>query len=273
VAALALERGLALLRPQKVGDEETVAALRELAPDLGVVVAYGQFIPRTVRELPGRGYLIDAHASLLPKFRGAAPIARAVLAGETRTGISVMRIDREMDAGPVALVRELEIGADETTGELELRLAALAAEAIADAADRVARGELEWTEQNADRATFAPKLDRDEARLDFDLPAAELALQVRGFAPRPGAHTMLGGEPLRILAAVASSEPVDRAAGRVQVLVSGHSDADDPPLRIATGDGWLVPLRLQRAGGKPLDVATFLRGRPVEDGSLLGEPA
>jgi methionyl-tRNA formyltransferase len=269
VSACALGRELPLLRPERVGDAATVEALRRYAPDVGVVVAYGQFIPKQVRELPTHGYLLNAHASLLPKLRGAAPIARAILAGETRTGISVMRIEREMDAGAVALVRELEIGPDETTGELEVRLGALAADAIAEALEQVVAGTLRWTEQDHARATEAPKLERADAALDWREPAAALVLRVRACAPRPGATTSLDGERLRILAARAVAGPSELPAGTVRL----DPDQREAPLWVATGDGWLVPLRLQRAGGKALATADFLRGRAIADGTRLGQPA
>ena len=266
VSACAIAHDLPLLRPEKVGDASTLEALRELAPDVGVVVAYGQFIPRKLRELPRRGYLLNAHASLLPRLRGAAPIARAVLAGETRTGISVMRIEREMDAGAVALVRELAIGPEETTGELEERIAALAADAIAESLEQVVAGTLRWTPQDHAQATEAPRLERHEAVLDWRQPAAVLARRVRALAPKPGASTTLAGEVLRILAARIDAAPVDREPATVSLRPNDH----ETPLRIATGAGWLIPLRLQRAGGKPLAPPDFLRGRPIEDRTRLG---
>jgi methionyl-tRNA formyltransferase len=177
-----------------------------------------------------------------------------------------MRIEREMDAGAVALVRELEIGPDETTGELEQRIAALAADAIAEALEQVAAGTLRWAEQDHARATGAPRLTRDDAVLDWNEPAAQLARRVRALAPRPGASTQLAGEALRILAARVDARPTDRSPATV-TLDPGEPET---PLRIATAEGWLIPLRLQRAGGKPLATADFLRGRPIEDGSRLG---
>lgn len=265
VAALAQERGLPLLRPDKVGAPDVVEALRGFAPDLGVVVAFGQFLPRKVRELPARGYLINAHASLLPRHRGAAPIARAILAGDEETGISVMRVEREMDAGPVALVRRTPIGPRETAGELTERLAELAAEALAEALDRIAEGRVAWRSQDDARATFAPKIEREDARLDWREPAEALARRVRAMAPRPGAFTTLAGEPLRILAARAEPGPADAPPGTVR----GH----DGHVRVATGRGWLVPEELQRAGGRALPVEAFLRGRPLPDGVRLGDDA
>ncbi|RIK91571.1 MAG: methionyl-tRNA formyltransferase, partial [Proteobacteria bacterium] len=175
VAACAQRAGVPVLRPEKVGEPAVADALRAYAPDLGVVVAFGQFLPRRIRELPRLGYLINAHASLLPRHRGAAPIAHAILAGDAETGISVMRVDREMDAGPTAVVRSTPIGVAETTGELEPRLAALAADAIEEAVALAAAGRIAWTPQDDARATFAPKLGPDDARLDWREPAAALA--------------------------------------------------------------------------------------------------
>jgi methionyl-tRNA formyltransferase len=264
VATRALHAGVPLLRPERVGDAEVVQALRERAPDLGVVVAFGQFLPRAVRELPRLGYLVNAHASLLPRHRGAAPIARAILAGDAETGISVMRVEREMDAGPVALALRVAIGPEETAGELEARLAALAADALAEAVERVAEGDVAWREQDAARATLAPKLGRADAELDWREPAEALARRVRALAPRPGAVLRLGSEPLRVLGArVRAGTPAD-PPGTLRV---GGGE-----LRIATGSGWLVPTRLQRAGGRALETAAFLRGHPIADGARLAAP-
>ncbi len=251
VSAAAQQRGLALVRPERVGAPEVVATLRDTRADLGVVVAFGQFLPRAIRELPRLGYLVNGHASALPRHRGAAPIARALLAGDAETGISVMRVEREMDAGPVALVRTLAIAPDDDAGSLTDRLLA-----------RIADGSVRWTEQDAARATLAPKIDAAELAIDWREPAAAIARRVRAFAPSPGARTGLRGELLRILAARAEPGRTDRAPGAVSVRAG-------LPLRIATGDGWLVPERLQRAGGNPLDVAAFVRGRPISDGEAL----
>jgi methionyl-tRNA formyltransferase len=259
---VARDADVPLLRPERVGDPEVVRALAAHGADLGVVVAYGQFLPRSIRELPALGYLVNAHASLLPRHRGAAPIAHAILAGDRTTGISIMRVEREMDAGPVALQRTLEIGPDENAGELAERLSLVAADAIAEALDRIADGTVTWTPQDDSRATLAPKLDRETARLDWRRSAASLVLHVRAMAPSPGAWTRLGDDTLRVLAARAEAGAAAAPPGTVQTRgVDG--------LRIATGEGWLVPLRLQRAGGKALDVDTYLRGRPIEDGAKL----
>ena len=265
VAEVAERAGVPAWRCERVGDPEFVARLRALDAELGVVVAFGQFLPRAVRELPRAGFLLNAHASLLPRHRGAAPIAHAILAGDTETGISVMRVEREMDAGPVALVERTPIGPEETAGELEERLARLAAEAIAKALALHEAGTLEWHEQDASRATFAPKITVADARLDWREPAEALVRRVRAMAPRPGAWTEWQGERLRILRARALPGPAGEAPGTVR------SAAGDAPLRIATGAGWLAPLVLQRAGGRPLPAADFQRGRGLPDGARLGE--
>lgn len=266
VSEVALHEGIALLRPERVGTPEVQGALRRLAPDLGVVVAFGQFLPKRIRELPALGYLINGHASLLPKGRGAAPIPRAILAGETATGVSVMRIERAMDAGPVALQRELAIEPEETAGELTERVARLTAAAVAEVVDQIAARRVSWTPQDPSRATHAPKVERAEGLLDWGEPAQALARRVRALAPTPGAFTFLGGETLRILAARAVPEACAETPGTAR-------RSEDGALRIATGAGWLELLRVQRAGGKVLDVDTFLRGRPIAEGTRLGRDA
>ncbi len=252
-----------MLTPERVSDAAFVEELRALAVDLGVVVAYGQFLARRVREAPRLGYLVNAHASLLPRFRGAAPIARAILAGDTETGVSLMRVEKEMDAGPIASVRRTAIRPGETAGELEQRLAGLAAELLEEGLETIAAGRVTWQEQDASLATLAPKLTSGEAEIDWKEPAELVARRVRAFAPRPGARTLCRGDLLRILSAEVAGEPTDCAAGTVRRDAGGT-------LRVATGSGWLVPTRLQRAGGRPLAVADFLRGHTIPDGAVLG---
>ena len=266
VAEIALANEIPLLRPDNVNTVPFAEELRGFEPDLGVVVAFGQFVSKRIRELPGLGYLINGHASLLPRYRGAAPIAHAILAGDTETGVSVMRLEREMDAGPVAALRSLSIGPDENTGSLTERLARLSADAVADTVEEIAAGRVTWTPQDDSLATLAPKLERDDARLNFAEPAIALARRVRAMAPKPGAFAMENDRPIRILAASAISGSSDDAPGTARL-------ADDGSLRIATGDGWLIPRILQRPGGRALDVRDFQRGRPIPDGARLGNQA
>jgi len=270
VAERALAAGVPLLRPERVGAEDMVGALRALAPDLGVVVAFGQFLPKSIRELPRLGYSINAHASLLPRYRGAAPIAHALLAGERETGISIMRVEREMDAGAVCLTRRCAIGEGDSCGDLEQRLAELAAEAVAEALDAIAADRAQFVAQDESRATLAPKLSAGEALLDFSRPAAELARRVRALAPKPGATAQLGAERLRILAARAEPGASDLAPGAVERgggALPGAVERGGGALRVATGEGWLVLERLQRAGGRPLSAQEFLRGFALPEGA------
>jgi methionyl-tRNA formyltransferase len=266
VAEIAFASGTALLRPENVNTAEFAEELRAFEPDLGVVVAFGQFISKRIRELPSLGYLINGHASLLPRFRGAAPIPHTILAGDTETGVSVMRLEREMDAGPVAAMRSIAIGPDENAGSLTERLARLTADLVTETVEEIAADRVSWTPQDDSLATLAPKIERDDARLDFSEPAIALARRVRAMAPKPGAFAMEGDRPVRILAAEAVPGSSEDAPGTARI-------ADDGTLRIATGDGWLVPRVLQRAGGRPLDVRDFQRGRPISDGAQLGNRA
>lgn len=265
VAQFAREHGLPLLRPENVNDPSVIAALATAAPDLGIVVAFGQFLPKKIRELPRLGYLINAHASLLPKYRGAAPIQRALIGGEKETGVSVMRVEKEMDTGAVALVQRLAILPDENAEELSTRLSVVAAEAIAEAVQRIASGEINWNAQDAAQASFAPKIEKAETVLDWRRPAIELVNQIRGLAPKPGAVTHWQGEPLRILAAQSIAADVTHAPGTMHY--AGNT------LQIATGAGWLVPTLLQRAGGNAIPTDAFLRGHVLPESGQLGDNA
>ena len=272
VGELALAKDLTLLRPEVIGDSDSLEALQRAKPDLGVVVAFGQFIPKPIRCLPSLGYLINAHASLLPKYRGASPVAQAILDGEKRTGVSIMRVEREMDAGPVALTRSIEIGEEETTGELTDRLAALAAEALLEALDAIAEDQAPWTEQDPALASLAPKIARADGRIDWKRDTATCVRRIHAMAPRPGAFTRLpdegdDGAGLRILRARPYAGSAKDAPQPGQIRLADQPDA--PPLRIGTADGWLVPLEVQRPGGKAMDPAAFLRGYPLQETNLL----
>lgn len=279
VAAVALREGIPLLRPERVGDAESQDGLRAMRPDLGIVVAFGQFLPKEVRTLPSCGYLINAHASLLPKYRGASPIAQAIAEDQSETGVSVMRVEREMDAGPVALVARTPIAWQENTAELSARLSILAATAIAEVVDQIAEGRVHWTEQAADRASVAPKLDKSDALLDLSRNARALACQIHALSPKPGAALTLvspdgaaaAGLSLKIMRAdvIAYEAEATRAGVRPKpgTIERGVDGIEGVALRIATGDGWLVPLVVQRAGGKALSIADFLRGFELARGA------
>jgi methionyl-tRNA formyltransferase len=270
VSAVALREGIPLLRPEKIGDAESAETLRALEPDVGVVVAFGQFLPKKIREMPSFGYLINAHASLLPKYRGASPIAQAILDDEPETGISVMRVEREMDAGAVALVLRTEIAPGENTSELTLRLGVLASRAIADALGAIAAKTIEWTEQDKSLVTVAPKLEKSDSILDFRESARALACRVHALSPKPGGTLTLASDAddgfanvdLKISRAdimpFASTEDSDISVRPTPGFVG--QPTPERPFRIATADGWLLPLVVQRAGGNALPVEDFLRG-------------
>lgn len=254
VKGLATELGLPVRQPAKVGDPDILEWIRGLRADLGVVVAFGQFIPKSVRELPTQG-MINAHASLLPRWRGAAPINWAILEGDARTGISVMRVVKEMDAGDVCLVRETEIRPEENAGELGERLAELAAEALVEAIEEIAAGRAVFRSQDAARVTEAPKIGREFARLDWEEPAERILRRIRAATPRPGADLLLerAGKKLRILQArCASDAGAQRSCGVVRV--------EGGRLLVAAADACVEITRLQVPGRVPVSAAEFLRG-------------
>src|SRR5882672_2603397 len=265
VAAAAKELALPLLQPEKIGDEPALAWLRAARADLAVVAAFGQFIPKGARETPALG-MINAHASLLPRWRGAAPIEWALDAGDRRTGISVMRVVREMDAGDVCLTRELEIGAQETAGELASRLAELAAAALVEAVDALAADRAQFRAQDPAQVTLAPKLDRGFARLDFAQPAERVLRRIRAATPRPGVDVSLvgAGKRLSILRA--------RLGPRNEAAAPGSVRAEDGKLFLACADAWLELVEVRLAGRRALRAKDLLRGFQVADGERAESP-
>jgi methionyl-tRNA formyltransferase len=189
---VALAYGIPILQPQKIRDETFLSAIRGCAPDLGVVAAFGRILPDALLAIPRLG-MINVHASLLPKYRGAAPIHRAVLAGEKETGVSIMRVVTELDAGPTFAMTSTPIGPDETSGEVEARLAGIGAEALIAVVENLAAGRAIETPQDASRATFAPKVTKEESDIAWTAPAEAVHNKVRGLQPWPLASTHLGG--------------------------------------------------------------------------------
>lgn len=251
----ALDRGLPVFQPEKI--RRDFSLLREWAPDLMVVAAYGQILPREVLELPRLG-CINLHASLLPRHRGASPIQAAILAGDPETGITVMAMDEGLDTGDILLKRSVPIGTEETAGSLHDRLAALAAPALLEALDRIANGTLRREAQETALATYAPKLEKHDGRLDWRQPAEALARRVRAMTPWPGATARLNGAILKIHAT--ATAPFEGAPGTV--LAAGLEG-----LVVAAGSGSLVLRELQLEGRRRLAAADFLRGFPVAPGT------
>jgi methionyl-tRNA formyltransferase len=262
VKQLATARGLPVLQPARARDDAFLDALRALAPDLIVVAAYGKLLPRALLELPPYG-CINVHASLLPRHRGAAPIQWAIITGDTTTGITIMAMTEEMDAGDILLQRETAIGAEETGGALGTRLAALGADALVEAIDSLKSGTLRGRPQPPSGITFAPRIEREHCRLDWTRPATELAHRVRAFAPEPSAFTTLGGQMLKVHRAAVAATETPAAPGCVT-----RADADG--IRVPTGEGDLRLLEVQLPGRKRLAAAAFLAGHRLEPGTCLG---
>ena len=260
VKRYAIERGLPVLQPKRARDPELVDALRALAPDVAVVVAYGKILPQAVLDVPRLGCL-NVHGSLLPRYRGAAPVQWAVINGDAETGVTIMRLDAGMDTGPMLLWRALKIGDDETSGALAARLAGIGAEVMAVALGRLKAGALVETPQDDTLATMAPMLRKELGNLDFTWPAERLRNLVRGVDPWPGAHTYLDGELLKVWGA-------RRAPGKGQ---PGEVLGVEPEgLVVACGEGSLSFAELQLAGRKRLPAAAFVAGRPIAPGTRLG---
>lgn len=256
---LAAERaGLQVLQPERPTGDLFLASLRRLDFDLGVVVAYGHILRPGLLMLPPRG-MINVHASLLPRFRGAAPIQHAILAGDATTGVSIMRMEEGLDTGPVLLRLDTAIYDHETSGDLAVRLAALGAKALVTALELLEKGAARPAPQDASAATYAPKIDRDQARLDWSHEATALARQVRAFDPAPGAWTTHQGSPLKLF----GPTPTDARGEPGTVISVGEQ------LVVAAGNGSLAVREVQPAGKSRLAVDAWARGRGIAAGERL----
>ena len=260
VKRLAEAHRLPVLQPERLRDAAFQDALRALAPDLVVVAAYGKILPRAVLDLPPRG-CINVHASLLPRHRGAAPIAWAVLAGDAVTGVTIMAMTEEMDAGDILLQRETPIAPDDTGGTLGERLARLGAAAIGEAIDGLQAGTLRPVPQPAAGVTFAPRIEREHCRLDWRRTAIELERQVRALAPSPSAFTTLGGKLLKVHRAALAT-----GTGPAGQVVAAGPDG----LVVAAGTGALRLLEVQLEGRRRLSAEEFLIGHRLAPGTCLG---
>jgi methionyl-tRNA formyltransferase len=253
VQAAAEARGLAVAAPESFRDPAVLSRFAALNLDAAVVVAYGQILPREALEVPRLGCL-NLHASLLPRWRGAAPIQRAIMAGDPETGVCVMRMEAGLDTGPVLARKATPIGPEDTAGTLHDRLAAIGAALMVET---LAAGTVSATPQPETGVTYAAKIDKAETRVDWTRDAAELDAQLRGLSPFPGAWCRISGERVKLLLA----RPEDGAGSPGEAL--------DDHLLVACGTSALRLVTLQRAGKGPMDAATFLRGYPVARGARL----
>ena len=256
VKRVALAAGIPVHQPEKLRTPEQQAPLADVQADVLVVAAYGIILPQAVLDLPRHGCL-NIHASLLPRWRGAAPIHRAIEAGDAETGITIMQMDAGLDTGPMLMKRVVPIDADDTTGSLHDRLAQAGAALIVDAL-RALPGGLSATPQPAEGVTYAAKIGKAEAAIDWTRPAAEIARAVRAFNPFPGALATLDGTPIKLWRARA----IDASGTPGEVLL-----AEGAGVIVACGEGALCVTELQKPGGKRLPAADFLRGLPIATGA------
>ena len=259
VKELALARGLPVYQPATLRDGQALETLRALAPQLAVVVAYGKILPPALLAVPPLG-CINVHGSLLPRWRGAAPIQWSVLSGDQQAGVTTMYLAEGMDTGDMILRRSTPVGPQETSGQLYERLAELGAQLLGETVELIAQGRAPRTPQQEEEATYAPMLTKELAAIDFMKPAAQVHNLVRGMNPWPVAHTLLEGQPLKVYAA----RWAKGSGAPGQVLESRGR------LVVACGQGAVELLELQAQGKKRMAAADYLRGHPLAPGTVLG---
>jgi len=263
VKELAMAEGVPVFQPETFRREEAVAQLRDWEPDVIVVAAYGQILPQAVLDVPPFGVL-NVHASLLPRWRGASPVEGAIMAGDDVTGVTIMKLDAGMDTGPTLAKREIKIKPNETAGELEDRLADLGADLLMEVLPAYLAGDLEPVPQPEEGVTLTRPLRKKQARIDWDRAVEDVHNQVRAFAPEPGAYTFWDGRRLKIFRTkVIESDEVPEDEPGTVVMCEGQP-------AVMTGDGCLALLRIQMAGKRPMDASAFVRGRRNFVGAKLG---
>jgi methionyl-tRNA formyltransferase len=259
IKELALKHEIPVFQPQRMRDQEAIAELKELKPELIVVVAYGQILPKAVLDIP-KYNCINVHASLLPKYRGAAPINMAIVDGESATGVTTMLMDVGLDTGDMLVKRSLTIGPDETFGELHDRLAQIGREAMEETLERICCGTLVAEKQDDSLSCYARMMKKEDGLIDWSRPAQDVHNQVRGLDPWPGGYTYLAGDVLKIAATRVAEE-----CGAPGTVLA----ADKNGVCVACGEGSLIIGALQLPGKKRLDAAAFLSGRKLPVGTLL----
>jgi methionyl-tRNA formyltransferase len=263
----ALAHDIAVVQPAKIREEAFLQAMRDLRPDLGVVVAFGRILPDALLAIPRLG-MINVHASILPRYRGAAPIQRAVLAGDAETGVTIMRVASELDAGPTFAVARAPIPPDATSGDMERVLAALGAEALVPVVDALAEGRAVETPQDHAAATHAAKITKDEGRIEWSAPAPLIHNLVRGLQPWPLASTLLNGERLVLRRTAVAERGTAMAATAAGTAVQAQGD----DLIVACGGGTALRiLEIQPEGRRTMTAREFLAGRTRLEGVRFGE--
>ncbi|MDG0871308.1 methionyl-tRNA formyltransferase [Paenibacillus thiaminolyticus] len=264
VKAEALQHGLTVWQPEKLRTSDTVDDIRSLRPDLIVTAAYGQILPKAVLDIPRLG-CINVHGSLLPKYRGGAPIQRSIMNGETVTGVTIMYMAEGMDTGDMISRVEVAIGADDNAGTMFAKLSEAGADLLRRTLPDIIAGRVEAVPQPHDEATYAPNLKREDERIDWTRSAEQIANQVRGLVPFSGAFTTWNGEVFKVWAC----QPEPAAAGEAAAAPGTVLEAGTDGLRIQTGQGILSLLEVQPAGKKAMPASEFLRGGKMEQGTVL----
>lgn len=262
VKAAAQEHGIDVYQPNKIKTADFFNVLKDIGPDLIVVVAYGKILPPEILALPPMG-CVNVHASLLPKYRGSAPIHWAVINGEKETGVTTMYMDEGMDTGDMILKKTVKIGSDTTVGEVHDQLKILGAELLGETLELIEQGIAPRTPQDDDLATYAPMLTREHEKINWNKPAEDIKNQIRGMNPWPGSYTTLDGKVLKVWRAEVLDKTTDKKPGTVV-----QAEGDSIVVQAARGTVSLLELQLQ--GGKRLSCADFLRGRQMLTGKVLG---
>ncbi len=264
VKNFALGRGLSVLQPARTGDPGFLDRVRELSPDISVIAAYGKILKKEILYLPPLGS-ICLHPSLLPLYRGASPVQRAILAGETTTGVTIFQMDEGMDSGDVLIRRGTEIGQGERAGDLSARLSQLSRETLLELLPLIERGEVRPEPQDESRVTLAPKIEVEEARIDWTREPRILELESRAFDPWPGPFSFLGEERIRLFSIMEMPDRTE-AGGEPGEVVG--VEGDGPIVR--AGTGFVRIGEFQSPGKKRMDAASWMRGRRIEKGALFG---
>ncbi|WP_089967613.1 methionyl-tRNA formyltransferase [Lihuaxuella thermophila] len=263
VKVAAEQHHIPVFQPVKLRDPEAVQTVLGLKPDLIVTAAYGQILPEEILKAPRFG-CINVHASLLPKYRGGAPIHRAIMEGEKETGVTIMYMVKALDAGDMIAQRAVPITERDHVGSMHDKLSRVGADLLKEVLPRLIRGEIQAVPQDESQATYAPNIRREDEKMDWTRPAEELARQVRGLHPWPVAFTLWKGKPFKIWWAEPSGEPAEKSPGTVKRV------AEDG-IAVATGEGTLILKEVQPSGKKRMSVEEFVRGRQMEAGERLGD--
>lgn len=271
VKEAALEAGLHVYQPEKIKSDEAFEFFLRIKPDAVVIIAYGQIVPRRLIDIPRLGW-INLHASLLPKYRGAAPIAWAIVNGESKTGLTTMQIDAGMDTGPLLLQQEMEISANETAPELSRRLAEVGAPLIVESLRKLDRGEIQPHAQDASLATYAPIIEKEDGRINWSRTAHEIYNRIRGLAPWPGAHTSFRGRLCHVWGKPAEAVVSLPSAGTTPNVLPGTLTVNIGTLLAACGHGTALAVEsVQMEGRKRVSATEFLNGARLAPGERFGE--